>query len=104
MADWEKLAEARIQEWLARPAPAAPRDTAGSAAPLEVQLLEEARDLYEQARSCADAAGARAMRERAATIETRIMVLLEESGRPLAAQRFAQMLAEVRQGAKSPER
>ena len=65
-------------------------------APLEVQLLEDARALYAQARAADDADEAARLREAAAQIETRILVLLEESGRPLAAQQFARMLTEER--------
>jgi hypothetical protein len=98
MDPWSKLAEARIQEWMARPE----RERVGvpgnalSVAPLEVQLLDDARSLYAGARGWHDADEAALMREAAARVETRIMVLLEASSRPLAAQQFARMLAEER--------
>ncbi|MBL8679727.1 MAG: hypothetical protein JNK05_11205 [Myxococcales bacterium] len=99
---FSKLAEARIREWMQRPeserAKSAPAGEAGTdAAPLEVQLFDEARALYEAARRSDDPDARRALVERAASIETRIMVLLEESGRPLAAQQFAKMLADERE-------
>ncbi|MFO0563002.1 MAG: hypothetical protein U0269_33585 [Polyangiales bacterium] len=101
MSDFfSKLAEARIREWQSRPEKEREAKSDGELvrpAPLEVQLFDEARTLYEKARKSADAVEAAAMREKAAGIETRIMVLLEESGRPLAAQQFAKMLAEERE-------
>jgi hypothetical protein len=98
MDPWSKLAEARIQEWMKRPAKEreAPHHEALTPAPLEVQLLEDARALYAQARAADDADDAARLREAAAQIETRILVLLEGSGRPLAAQQFARMLTEER--------
>ena len=87
MSDFfSKLAEARIREWQSRPEAERNGPSAGesvtSVAPLEVQLFDEARTLYARARKSADPAEARALRERAAQIETRIMVLLENAGRP----------------------
>ena len=98
MDPWSKLAEARIQEWMKRPEKdrEAPLHEALTLAPLEVQLLEDARSLYAQARAADEADEAARLREAAAQIETRILVLLEESGRPLAAQQFARMLTEER--------
>jgi hypothetical protein len=107
MADiFQKLAEARMREWLSRPESERNRSTDEpvSMTPLEVQLFDDARALYERSVSCPSDDEAQAMREQAARIETRIMVLLEESGRPLAAQRFAQMLADVRASAVRPTR
>lgn len=99
--DFSKLAEARIREWMQRPESernksAVDGESATSVAPLEVQLFDEARALYETARRSSDPDERRALHERASRIETRIMVLLEESGRPLAAQQFAKMLADER--------
>ena len=98
MDPWSKLAEARIQEWMKRPEKdrEAARPEALALAPLEVQLLEDARALYAQARGTVDADEATRLRAAASRIETRILVLLEGSGRPLAAQQFARMLTEER--------
>jgi 23S rRNA pseudoU1915 N3-methylase RlmH len=99
MDPWTMLAEARMQEWLRRPAKE--RETAETeglpVAPIEVQLVEDARALHAQARGARDPVEAARLRAEAAQIETRIMVLLEQSGRPLAAQQFARVLAEERQ-------
>ena len=97
MTHWEKLAEARIREWLERPA----RDRAGGAfaggpvLPLELQLLEELLELHARTES-ADATEAAALRRRASNLEIRLLVMLETSGRPLAAQRFAELLTALR--------
>jgi hypothetical protein len=92
--DWEKLAEARIREWRARPAgqrcaPAA----SGSARPLELQLLEEALQLREQARAASDPVERSQLSQRSREAEMRLLVLLERTGRPLAARRFAELLS-----------
>ena len=99
MDPWTMLAEARMQEWMNRPAKereAAPAEALADV-PLEVQLVDDARLIYAQARGARDPAEAARLRAEAAEIETRIMVLLEQSGRPLAAQQFARVLAEERQ-------
>lgn len=97
---FSKLAEARIREWQQRPEKEkqaiAEQSESLQLAPLEVQLFDEARSLYTRARASTDPTEASALREAAARIETRIMVLLEESGRPLAAKQFAKMLADER--------
>jgi hypothetical protein len=92
--DWEKLAEARIRAWQARPAgqrcaPAA----SGSGRPLELQLLEEALQLREQARATSDPAERSQLNQRSRQAETRLLVLLERTGRPLTARRFAELLS-----------
>jgi hypothetical protein len=100
MDPWSKLAEARIQEWLKRPEKEraeAPREEL-TFAPLEVQLLDDARALYAKAREATDPLEQGRLRAAASRVETRILVILEESGRPLAAQEFARMLAEARHG------
>lgn len=99
MDPWTMLAEARMREWMNRPEKereAAPAEALADV-PLEVQLVDDARLIYAQARGARDPAEAARLRAEAAEIETRIMVLLEQSGRPLAAQQFARVLAEERQ-------
>lgn len=91
--DWEKLAEARIREWQGRPpGQRPPAPPAGSVRPLELQLLEEALALRAQAGSASDAERP-GLLQRARAAETRLLVLLETSGRPLAARRMAELLA-----------
>jgi hypothetical protein len=60
--------------------------------PLELQLLEEALALRAQARGASDEERP-ALLQRAREAETRLLVLLETSGRPLAARRMAELLA-----------
>jgi hypothetical protein len=99
MDPFRLLAEARIREWLSRPEAERAQieaDAPAPVAPLEVQLYDEALALYARARQTHDEDERRALLERAARVETRLMVLLEESGRPLAAQKLAERLAQER--------
>jgi hypothetical protein len=91
--DWEKLAEARIRAWRARPAGQCAPAASGSGRPLELQLLEEALQLREQARATSDPAERSQLNQRSRQAETRLLVLLERTGRPLAARRFAELLS-----------
>jgi hypothetical protein len=94
---WERIVEARVQEWLNRPAKERERPASeGPVAPLEVQLLHDVLGLLEEARSCDDDAKAAGLRRQADAIQTRLMVVLEDSGRPLTAQHFARVLQEAR--------
>ena len=94
---WERIAEARVQEWLRRPAKERDRPpTQGPVTPLEVQLLHDVLGLLEEARSCDDGTKAAGLRRQADAIQTRLMVVLEDSGRPLTAQHFAKVLQEAR--------
>lgn len=87
---WDRIAEARIREWLARPAEerAAAPPPADPAAPLEVQLFQDVLVLDQMA--AADPENADALRARASDLMVRVMVLLESAGRPLAARAFAE--------------
>lgn len=91
MGTLEQLAEARIREWLERPA--AERDAAAvpldPAIPLEVQLMHDITELDRQALTANDVDAA-ALKRRASELMLRLMVILENDGRPLAAQRFAE--------------
>jgi hypothetical protein len=100
VASWEKLAEARIREWLARPAHDRPGAAiaGGPVLPLELQLLEDVLRLRDEAAACADPAESDALRRQATDLETRLLIVLESSGRPLAAQHFAQLFLEIRRG------
>lgn len=92
--DWEKLAEARIREWRAQPAGQRPTQVPlGPVRPLELQLLEESLELRAQARGASDAPERARLLQRAREAETRLLVLLESSGRPLAARRVAELLS-----------
>ena len=95
---WQRLAEARIREWLQKPVQE--RDAGGSPAasvtPLELQLVEEIVRLHEAVAAAASPAQRDALRKDAASVETRLLVLLETSGRPLAAQHFGRLLQEIR--------
>ncbi len=94
---WERIVEARVQEWLHRPAKERERVASeGPVAPLEVQLLQDALGLLEEARFCGDDVKAAELRKQADCVQTRLMVVLEESGRPLTAQHFARVLQEAR--------
>jgi hypothetical protein len=101
MPSWEQLAEARIQEWLHRPADQ--RTTAADAGvdpPLEVQLLQDVLQAYSEARAATtEAARAEALR-RASSEETRLFILLEKAERPLAAQHLAGLLMKARAACK----
>jgi hypothetical protein len=98
MPSWEQLAEARIQEWLRRPAD----QRGGSAAdagidpPLEVQLLQGILQLYSEAMAAKNAEAKAAALKRASSEETRLFILLEKAERPLAAQHLAGMLMKAR--------
>lgn len=98
MSSWEKLAEARIQEWLRRPRKDQPRqrDAAGPLVPLETQLLDEALELAREAHELPAGPGRTGVIRRGAAVELRLLVLLESTGRPLAAQRVAELLAHAK--------
>ena len=98
MPSWEQLAEARIQEWLRRPAGergGAPADALIDP-PLEVQLLQEILGLYSEARAAKNPEAKAAALRRASSEETRLFILLEKAERPLAAQHLAAMLMKAR--------
>ena len=94
MSDWEKLAEARIQEWLQgdrdRPRPQGPPR------PLETELLDQALELLREAFELPEGPARKATLRHASDVETRLLVLLETSGRPLAAMRIGELLAQAR--------
>ena len=101
---WKRLAEARIREWLRKPASErlAGNPWEGAVVPLELQLLEEVVRMHEAAASAEDRGEANTLRQQAAALETRLLVVLENAGRPLAAQHFAALLQEIRNGAAVP--
>ncbi len=86
------LTEARIREWLQRSPEE--RTRVGALAtpglPLEVQLLQEIRALDQLTTTTTNVADVEALRQRANQLMLQLMVLLENEGRPLAAQRLAE--------------
>ena len=97
MSSWEKLAEARIQEWLRAPQPGRPRPTDdGLNVPLETQLLDEALELAREVSELPEGPQRETTLRQGVAIETRLLILLERSGRPLAAARIGELLAQVR--------
>jgi hypothetical protein len=94
MSDWEKFAEARIQEWLRRPRPRPTHE--GPIVTLETELLDEALELAREASELREGPQREATLRRGVAIETRLLILLERSGRPLAAARVGELLAQVR--------
>ena len=101
MSVWDQLAEARIREWLQRPA--AEREAATvplePGLPLELQLAREIAQLDRMAADADDPDDpddAAALRGRASALMLQLMVLLEGQGRPLAAQHFAEQRQALR--------
>ena len=103
MSNWEELAEARIQEWLRAPRQGRPRPTHdGPIVPLETELLDEALELAREASELAEGPQREATLRQGVAVETRLLILLERSGRPLAAARVGELLAQVRARLHSP--
>ena len=97
MPSWEQLAEARIQEWLHRPAAERPTSADfGVDPPLEVQLLQGILQLYSEAMAATSPAARSEALKRASSEETRLFILLEKEERPLAAQHLASLLMKAR--------
>jgi hypothetical protein len=93
------LAEARIREWQkARSANASAAAAGSPAEPLEVRLWNQIRALRGQAR-VATGPQQDELRKTARALETQLLVLLETTGRPLAAAKMADALNSL---AKSP--
>ena len=94
MAIFETLAEARIRDWQRRGRPHA--ETAVQdlgAGTLEGQLLSEIIALLESARDESDAGVREHLRDEARKRRIQLMVLLEKSGRALAAKAIEERLA-----------
>lgn len=93
----ERMAEARIRQWQER----RPEDRAvhGRGLPtetLEVQLLNDIVTLREQITEAPDDTTRQALTKTARELETRLMILLEQSGRPLAAQQLSERLSKTK--------
>ncbi len=94
---FEILAEARIRDWHRRNAAGEtePKTDEARGDSLESQLLQHIVELTEQAAQAQQEE--RSQLERAAReVETRLMVILESNGLPLAARRIAAELARLR--------
>ena len=76
MPSWNKMAEARIQQWLRRPA--SERATAaadsGPVPPLKLQMLESIVRLYDEASATADVSKSSELHKQAAALETRLLI------------------------------
>lgn len=98
MSRLNRLAEARIREWQNKQPQRRVRKGSAEAAaaqadePLEVALLRQIEELHAKARSTT-APESEALSKRARELETQLLVLLETTGRPLAAQHLAERLS-----------
>lgn len=94
--DYRHLLEARIRDFQQRKAQGdvrpAPKTTAGGS--LESTLITEIRDLRKQAKETDDADEKAALAAESQALVTQLSVLLESSGRPLAARLLADRLNE----------
>jgi len=94
MGIFDLLAEARIKEWQNRE-PDQSDQTAGEAVaivgnePMEVQLFKEIIALHDSA-GHAEPAERQELLEKARRLQIQLMVVLEQSGRPLAAQQVTE--------------
>jgi hypothetical protein len=92
--DYRHLLEARIRDFRQRKLEGktrpAPESTGGES--LEATLMTEIRDLRKRAREAEDEAEKKSILGEAQKLETQLMVLLESTGRPLAARLIADRL------------
>lgn len=97
MGIFDQLAEARIQDWIrrGRPHPEGVRGHVDGGS-LEAQLLGEIIALRESARDEADDELRAHLLKEAGKREVQLFVLLERSGRPLAAKQLAERLQQIR--------
>jgi len=88
MNPWRIMTEAKIRDWQRRrESGEVSLDNPGAETPsfdsLELQLLQEVLRLSREARACDDPLQATALRREAASIRVRLMIIIEQSGRPL---------------------
>lgn len=97
---WDRLAEARIQEWLRKPEAERMASTAPSdpARPLELDLLDRIEKAIADERRAVDRAAAEKARARARDAETQLFALLDATGRSVLAPVLAARIAELRRG------
>jgi hypothetical protein len=104
VSSFDLLTEARIREWLERPK--AEREASSPqidpALPLEAQLFADAVHLEKLARTTNDLDAAMTMKIKARELEMRLMVVLENENRPLAARHFSLQLDTLRKELDSP--
>jgi hypothetical protein len=94
LVDYRHLVEARIRDFRQRTLEGrtkpAPESTGGES--LEATLMSEIRELRKQAREAKDEEKMKSLLAEAQKLETQLMVLLESTGRPLAARLIADRL------------
>lgn len=101
MSAWTQLTEARIREWLARPlAERASGPAPDPALPLELQLWQEVTAL--DGAAAAGPPDAAWHQRQADERMVRLLVLLEQEGRPLAAAHDAEQRRAQRSGSQVP--
>ena len=92
--------EARIRDWMSKPAATHPPPPASgqlpSTMPLEVQLFDDICALEAQIAKAPHSDDAAGWRTKSRELELRLMVVLEGEHRVLAAQHFAQQLVALR--------
>lgn len=98
---WDRLAEARIQEWLRKPE----EERKASASrenepprPLELELLDRIEAAIGQEHRAVDPAVAAAAGRRARDAETQLFALLDATGRSVLAPVLAARIADLRRG------
>ncbi|MDD9942712.1 MAG: hypothetical protein OXU20_16855 [Myxococcales bacterium] len=96
MGIFDQLAEARIQDWIRRGRPH-PKEVADElqGATLEAQLLGEIIALRQGARAEQDPEARAHLFTQARSREVQLSVLLETSGRPLAAKALSERLQKI---------
>lgn len=95
MGIFDLLAEARIREWLERSPEQKKKEaeealTITGTEPMEVQLFKEILMLHKSADKTADQTEQHELLAKATKLQTQLMVVLENSGRPLAAQQVSE--------------
>lgn len=93
MTGMDKLAEARIRDWVQRGRPRTGHEV--DVPSLETQLLQEIVDLRKKAKAALDPQERSEALGRARSLRTQLVVLLEQTGRPLAARGVDRLLMDV---------
>ena len=95
MGIFDLLVDARIREWQERSPEQKSREVAEALVitgtePMEVQLFKEIIMLHKSAGKISDQSEQNEVLETANKLQVQLMVVLEQSGRPLAAQQVAE--------------